>query len=123
MRRARRIDVWVDNNDIRVDAFFQDTAMTPAGIRVAVHEYCISATADVADGRLTALFVDPRVLPFDACPNAVSNTSRVVGTTLSDLRSTVIPTLPGTEGCTHLNDMLRALAEVPALCNLPASGD
>lgn len=122
MRRARRIDVWIDERDIRVDAFFQDTAMTPSGVRVAVHEYCISAVADKSDGRLTDIFVDPRVLPFDECPNAVRNTSRVIGMTLGDFRSTVIPTLPGTDGCTHLNDMLRSLAEVPALCNVIAAG-
>lgn len=123
MRRARRIDVWIEQDEIHVDAFFQDSAMTPAGIRVAVHEYCISAVADLADGRLTDLFVDPRVLPFDECPNAVRNTSRVVGTTLSEFRSTVIPTLPGTDGCTHLNDMLRALAEVPSLSKVIAAGE
>ena len=115
MRRARRIDVWNMDGQIQIDAFFQDSAMTPGGVRVAVHEYCISASADQSDGRLTALFVDPRVLPFDECPNAVGNTSRVLGLPLSEFRSTVIPTLPGIEGCTHLNDMLRASAEAPAL--------
>lgn len=115
MRRARRIDAWIDGQEIRVDAFFQDTAMTPGGVRVAVHEYCILAAASLADGQLTELFVDPRVLPFDECPNAVRNTRRMLGKPLGDFRGTVIPTLPGTDGCTHLNDMLRALAEVPRL--------
>ena len=118
MRRARRIDVWMEGGKIKVDAFFQDTAMTPDGVRVAVHEYCITAGVDQATGVLEELFVDPRVLPFDECPNAVRNTSRVMGMTLKDFRSTVIPSLPGTDGCTHLNDMLRSFAEVPALSDL-----
>ncbi len=118
MRRARRIDAWVENDAIKVDAFFQDSAMTPGGVRIAVHEYCISASVDRATGVLEELFVDPRVLPFDECPNAVRNTSRVLGMTLREFRSTVIATLPGTDGCTHLNDMLRSLAEVPALIEL-----
>jgi hypothetical protein len=31
------------------------------------------------------------------------------------LRERVLDELKGTAGCTHLNDMLRALAEVPVL--------
>jgi len=34
---------------------------------------------------------------------------------LLDLRKTVLSKLAGTAGCTHLNDVLRALAEVPQL--------
>jgi hypothetical protein len=115
MRRARRIDAWIEDDTIVVDAFFQDSAMTPSGVRVAVHEYVINAVADRESGILRSLTVDPRVLPFDECPNAVGNAQRLVGQSLDAFRSTVIPTLPGVDGCTHLNDMLRALAEVPRL--------
>jgi hypothetical protein len=34
---------------------------------------------------------------------------------LADFRDAVLATLPGTLGCTHLNDVLRALADVPTL--------
>ena len=37
------------------------------------------------------------------------------GTRIADLRTTVLATLTGIECCTHLNDALRALAEVPVL--------
>jgi hypothetical protein len=34
---------------------------------------------------------------------------------VEDFRDSVLEVLPGTMGCTHLNDVLRALADVPAL--------
>jgi signal transduction histidine kinase len=55
------------------------------------------------------------VLPFGECPGAVRNISRLLDSELSQLRQTVLDQLPGTLGCTHLNDALRALAEVPTL--------
>lgn len=39
----------------------------------------------------------------------------MVGTQLTDLRTAVLEQLKGIEGCTHLNDVLRSLAEVPVL--------
>jgi len=114
MRRSRRIDVWMDDC-IHVDAFFQDSCMTPSGIRVGVHEYTISATAHLRTNELLTINADPRILPFDECPGAARNVDRVLGLGLEQLRRQVPRTLPGTLGCTHLNDMLRALADVPTL--------
>lgn len=114
MRRARRIDVTVDSV-IRIDAMFQDSATVPAGGRVAVHEYLVQATADVVSGEVLTVSADPRVLPFQECPMAAANVHRITGTPLADLRSAVLLELKGTVGCTHLNDALRALAEVPVL--------
>ena len=114
MRRARRIDVWLEDDQIHVDAFFQDSGINPDGVRFAVHEYTLQATANL-DGVLTSVKAETRVLPFDTCPAAVLNIARMVGTPLSEFRSTVIRTLPGVLGCTHLNDMMRSLAEVPIL--------
>lgn len=116
MRRARRLDVWREEEQICVDAFFQDSGINPEGVRFAVHEYTVQATADM-DGVLTYVNAEPRVLPFDTCPAAVLNASRMVGTDLSTFRSAVVKTLPGVLGCTHLNDMLRSLAEVPILAS------
>ena len=93
---------------------FQDRGINPDGVRFAVHEYTLQATANL-DGVLTSVKAEPRVLPFDTCPAAVLNIARMVGTPLSEFRSTVIRTLPGVLGCTHLNDMMRSLAEVPIL--------
>jgi len=114
MRRARRIDVWLDDV-IVIDAAFQDSGSTPDGERAALHEYQLAATADPVSLRLLTIEATPRVLPFSECPGAVSNISRLLGAELSGLRQKVVEELPGTLGCTHLNDALRALAEVPAL--------
>ncbi len=115
MRRARRIDVWLDADTVRVEASFQDSAGDPDHGRVAVHEYLLSATADAATMTLTSVTADPRILPYLECPNAPGNIGRLVGTPMADLRATVLERLAKTDGCTHLNDALRALAEVPVL--------
>ena len=114
MRRARRIDVWVDGL-IHIDSTFQDSATAPGGGRAAIHEYGLTATADPVTLELLSLTPDPRVLPFPECPAAVANVQRMVGTRLTDLRAKVLIELKGTAGCTHLNDVLRSLAEVGVL--------
>ncbi|MGD9701002.1 MAG: DUF2889 domain-containing protein [Acidimicrobiia bacterium] len=117
MRRARRIDVWRDpvTGTIMIDSGFQDSAGHPDHGRVAVHEYVLRATADPDNLALTSVEPDARVLPFLTCPAAVNTASAVLGTPLAELRSVVLQRLARTAGCTHLNDALRALAEVPAL--------
>ena len=64
---------------------------------------------------LTSVDPDARILPYLTCPHAVDTATMVVGTPLAELRSTVLERLARTSGCTHLNDALRALAEVPVL--------
>jgi Protein of unknown function (DUF2889) len=115
MRRARRIDVWRDDNVIVVDAAFQDSASTPAGGRTAVHEYSLNVTADPITLQLLSIEATPRVLPHVECVLAPLNLSRLRGTSILELRKTVPTELRGPAGCTHLNDAMRALAEVPAL--------
>ena len=116
-RRARRIDVWRDPvaGTIMIDAAFQDTAGHPEHGRVAIHEYLLRATADPETLLVTSIAADPRILPFVSCPNAVDTARRVEGTPLAELRTTVLERLAKTDGCTHLTDALRALAEVPLL--------
>ncbi|MET0909439.1 MAG: DUF2889 domain-containing protein, partial [Ilumatobacteraceae bacterium] len=116
-RRARRIDVWRDPIDgtIMIDSGFQDSAGTPRNDRVAVHEYVLRATVDPATMLVTSVDADPRILPFLTCPNAVDTAPAVIGTPVAELRTTVLERLAKTNGCTHLNDALRALAEVPVL--------
>lgn len=116
-RRARRIDVWLDDV-IRIDSAFQDSATTPAGGRAVVHEYTLTATADPASLRLLSVEAQPRVLPFAECPAAAAGPARLLGAPLPELRTRVLEELRGSAGCTHLNDALRALADVPALARL-----
>lgn len=116
-RRARRIDVARDDGAglIRVDSAFQDSAKRKDGGRVAIHEYNLSATVDLKSGEILSLEPEARILPFSECPGAVHNTQRLVGSRIHDIRGEVLGNLRGTAGCTHLNDALRALAEVPKL--------
>ncbi len=116
-RRARRIDVWREDDKIQIDVGFQDSASDPDLERVAMHEYHVTAAANDA-GVLTAVEATPHVLPFPECPGAIENIQRMVGTPLTDMRAEVIEHLPGVLGCTHLNDLLRSLAEVPSLVKL-----
>lgn len=115
MRRARRIDVWKEDGTILVDAMFRDSCWTPQGYEEVVHEYEIFASADPARGTLTALRAVPRVLPYAECPGAAPNASWMAGTDLRVMRSAVLERLRNADCCTHLNDALRALAEVPVL--------
>jgi hypothetical protein len=118
LRRARRIDVQLRSGTIAIDSAFQDSASTPAGGRTVVHEYSMSATADARSLQLLSIAAEPRVLPFVECPGAAANLGRLLGTPLPQLREKVLVELRGTAGCTHLNDAVRALAEVPALAEL-----
>lgn len=115
MRRARRIDVWIEDAEVRVDAMFQDSSTRPEGGRMAVHEYTLTATADLTTMILSSVSPVPHVLPYAECPLAVLNATSLVGTRLVDLRAVVLERLQGVAGCTHLNDALRALADVPSL--------
>jgi len=115
-RRARRIDVTRDPSGlIRVDAAFQDSVAIKTGGRGAIHEYNLRVTADADTLEILTLEPEARILPFSECPGAIHNAKRLIGTRITDVRQSVLAELRGPEGCTHLNDALRALAEVPKL--------
>ncbi|MDM8010863.1 MAG: DUF2889 domain-containing protein [Parasphingorhabdus sp.] len=116
-RRSRQIDLWREAGMIKVDASFQDSGSDPDGGRSAVHEYRLFADIDAATNRLVALKAVPHILPFRECPGAVVKATRMIGRDVTKFRESVIETLPSTHGCTHLNDMLRALADVPGLAH------
>jgi hypothetical protein len=115
MRRARRIDLWREGELIAVDAAFQDSGTNPTGGRLCVHEYRVYAEIEESSGILVALQALPLVLPFAECPGASVKASRMIGQKVESFRDTVLETLPSVLGCTHLNDVLRALADVPLL--------
>jgi hypothetical protein len=115
MRRARRIDLWVEGGSIMIDAMFQDSANNANGGRDAIHEYGLSAVADAASGVLIDIHAHPRILPHPECPAAADNLKQLAGTPLIELRRLVLDKLRLTAGCTHLNDAVRALDGVPQL--------
>lgn len=121
-RRARRIDIWRAEGVLKVDAGFQDSGPNPQGSRTAIHEYRVYAEVDESDGTLLALQALPLILPFRECPGASMKAARMVGQNVAEFRQAVLDTLVGTIGCTHLNDVLRALADVPTLARLLPKG-
>jgi hypothetical protein len=121
MRRARRIDVWQEDGLLGIDAMFRDSCWDPDGTEAVVHEYQITGRADPATGALVSVQAQPRVLPYGECQGAAPNASWMVGTELREMRTKVLERLRAADCCTHLNDGLRSLAEVPVLAaSLPA---
>ena len=51
-------------------------------------------------------------------PGGAPNTAWLAGATARNLRTEVLERIQRTDCCTHLNDALRSLAEVPVLAAL-----
>jgi hypothetical protein len=92
--------------------------MEQTGVESAVHEYDVVVTAGVDDAVIRTVDVRARVLPGPDCPGAVESAQRVVGEPLESLRTFVRGELRGDTICTHLNDQLRSLADVPTMVRL-----
>jgi len=113
MRRRRRIDAWLDDGAIAVDVHFRDSVWNAERVEMAVHEYTVQATIDLVTHELRDIEAVPRVLPFPECPWAAPHAATLVGLDVGGFRGDVQQTLTETHCCTHLNDMLRGLTEVP----------
>jgi len=113
-RRLRRIDVRMDGDVLQVDSHFRDSYTGPDRVETSVHEYEVTLTAGT-DDLVRSVEVRPRVLPGPECPTAAASAQRVVGQPLEQLRQFVRAELRGETVCPHLNDQLRALADVPDL--------
>jgi hypothetical protein len=120
MRRRRRIDVYQSESPSRVgiDAMFRDTYVRSDGVETIIHEYTWAAVADADTGVIIDSRATPRVLPWQECPGAVASAERITGITLQDLHFRVRQELSGTSTCTHLNDLLRSVADAEALMSL-----
>jgi hypothetical protein len=117
MRRARRFDFAPDG---RFDAHFRDSYCEPDGSESAVHEYRVTGRLDTESGTIAEITAEARVLPWVECPGAVASAARLVGTPVADLRTRVRADFVGTSTCTHLNDTLRALADLHTLAPVVA---
>jgi hypothetical protein len=117
MRRRRRIDVVPapDDATVLVDAQFRDSHMDDEGAETIVHEYVVGVVVDGHDFRVLESSAAPRVLPWFECPEAAGSAERLVGRPLGGLRASVRAEFLGVSTCTHLNDALRALEDVPVL--------
>lgn len=117
MRRLRRLDVWLDG-DVIADAMFRDTHADAHGREQVIHEYRLRARADPVSLRILDVAAEPRVLPYPECPTVAQSAERLVGESLTGLRRRVAVEFSGVSTCTHLNDMLRSLGDIPYLLEL-----
>jgi hypothetical protein len=116
MRRRRRIDVYEESaGRIGIDALFRDTYARTDGVETIIHEYTLAAALDADTGVIVESHATPRVLPWQECPGAVSSAEQITGMTLRELHFRVRQELFGTSTCTHLNDLLRSVADAEAL--------
>ncbi|ORB22911.1 hypothetical protein BST34_05900 [Mycolicibacterium monacense DSM 44395] len=116
MRRRRRIDVYEDGDGrIGIDAMFRDTYVRTDAVETIIHEYTLAAAVDADTGVILESHATPRVLPWQECPGAVASAERIAGMTLRELHFRVRQELFGTSTCTHLNDLLRSVADTEAL--------
>ena len=115
LRRHRRIDVRPAGDTWHVDAWFRDTYCNRGGETGALHEYTVDVVVDARDHTLLDVRATPHVLPWDECPAAADAVGQLVGQPVEDLRATVQKTLVGIECCTHLNNELRELADLPVM--------
>lgn len=119
-RRRRRIDVVRGEPGLPwlVDAMFRDTHVDGTGIEAVVHEYVVESFVDPVTATFLSGAATPRVLPWVECPDAAASASRLAGRAAADLREIVLAEFTGISTCTHLNDLMRSLADVDRLVDL-----
>jgi hypothetical protein len=117
MRRRRRLDVFdvLDGDALHVDAMFRDSYMGLDGVETIVHEYSFTGSVDRETLAVIDAHARPRVLPYIECPDAAASAARLAGMPVAELRRRVRQEFTGISTCTHLNDLLRSLADVGAL--------
>jgi len=115
MRRRRMVDVTPGEQQTRVSAYFRDVYLPHDGPEVVVHEYEVVATLGGSPLSVIEVVATPGALPLVDCPGSVVQVSLLEGARLDDIDAEVRRRLTGPQGCTHLNDTLRALRAVDHL--------
>ena len=116
--RLRRTDIWMEGDgEIVADCWFQDSAAIFGATdrRRIFHEYSMLARIEGSSMTLASVEVTPHVLPYMTCRASVTTPNVLLNRNINDFRSLVPALLGRTAGCTHLNDMLRALPDAAAL--------
>lgn len=114
-RRYRRIDCWREVDGIEVEAYFRDAHRDAEGFEEVIHEYTVTAEIDATTLCFIWIRANTGALPYFECPGALASADRLAGQPIADLRASVQREFKGPSTCTHLNDTLRALEDVPAL--------
>ena len=117
MRRQRLIDV-TGSHPLVVHAMFRDSHKAIDGLETVLHEYSVEALVNRESMRVESCQAAPHSLPWPECPEAAGSALRLVGEEVHNLREFVRVNLSGVGTCTHLNDLLRSLADVTVLARL-----
>lgn len=118
MRRRRLLDVASTpgaDGRLAAEVRFRDSYWEHDGTETVVHEYGLHLAVDPADWTIRAIRATPGPLPAPECPSAAASAQLLVGVDVRTLRDHVRDELTGTGTCTHLNDVLRSLADLPRL--------
>jgi Protein of unknown function (DUF2889) len=115
MRRLRCLDLWREGSLVAIENYFRDSHMSPEGIETVVHEYTVHAVFDPRTSMFVSSDATAHTLPWLECPLAAASAARVSGLAAEGLRAFVRADFIGPSTCTHLNDTLRAMEDVPAL--------
>jgi hypothetical protein len=117
MRRRRRMDLLSPDADGRCafDVHFRDSYQSVEGVESCLHEYTVTGVIDVVSRTFTEVEAQTRVLPWIECPNATASATRLGGYSIAGLRDEVRRDFRGVTTCTHLNDTMRALADLDVM--------
>ena len=117
-RRARRLDVIapaVAGDPYRIDVHFRDSHTDGDGEETVVHEYGVAAIARCCRGHADDDRGDRARAAVARVPRGRGERDASAGVPITDLRRLVRREFKGTSTCTHLNDVLRLLADVEVL--------
>jgi len=117
MRRLRRLDLGPSEADgsCALEVHFRDGHVDEHGLERCLHEYLIRGRVDPETETITEIRTTAHVLPWQECPGAVGSAQRLIGRPLAGLRPMVRTEFTGATTCTHLNDTLRSLQDIPLL--------
>ena len=122
MHRLRVIDCWTAGDVVGIEHYFRDHHVDADRAISVVHEYTVRAEWDPQSDTFVSASAIAHVLPWFECASAANSAHRLVGRSAAGLRGAVQRSFIGTSTCTHLNDTLRALADVPYLVALAHGG-
>jgi hypothetical protein len=94
---------------------FRDTHVGTDGVERVLHEYTLAASVDRPTLEILECRAQPQALPWPECPDAAASARRLEGARIPDLHALAQRELHGVSTCTHLNDLLRSLANVSML--------
>jgi hypothetical protein len=108
-------------DQIPVTVRYRDSYADPDGLSRALHEWTVrtvlagSGQGGSGDARFGEFAVEAGRLPWVECPVAGLSAHRLEGHAIADVEQMIGSGFAGISTCTHLNDTLRGLAELPDL--------